>query len=180
MPSVLEQPTPTQPKRRAQRKQISPQQMRYAEYRGQGLTQGEAALKAGYKSKAGSYKADRNPQVIKYLSEIQRNAAVRTGYVVASAMDEAKDAMTFAYKTENASAYVKAVELRAKLSGLLIERVEVFTADLKGALAQAQSRIINVTASIQSAQASLQAQSEQAVETPRAEQTNSETPLPER
>ena len=60
------------------------------------------------------------------------------------AMGEAKDAMDFAYKTDNASAYVKAVELRSKLSGLLIDRVEVFTMDLKGALDKAASRVVNI------------------------------------
>lgn len=57
-------------------------------------------------------------------------------------MDEALKAMDFAFETKNANAVVKACELRAKLSGLLIERVEVFSADLRGALLEASKRVI--------------------------------------
>ena len=130
---------------RAKRKQISPQQMRYAEYRAQGLSQTESAAKAGYAHRGGAYKAERNPMVVEYLAEVKRNVQVQAAYIVTTAMDEAKEGMIFAKETENAAAYVKAVELRAKLSGLLIDRVEVFTADLKGALLEASKRIINVT-----------------------------------
>lgn len=154
----------TPPKRRAQRKQISPQQLQYAEYRAQGLTQGAAALKAGYKSKTGAYKADKNPIVRRYLSEIQRSAAIRIGYVVATAMDEAQQGMVFARETENAAAFVKAVELRAKLSGLLIDRVEVFSMDMKGALDQARARVIQVNPALeQLTQAPTQAEDENRV-----------------
>lgn len=139
-----------------QRKRITPKQQRYAELRAQGRTQGQAALEAGFHSKTGAYRAERNPIVRGYLNEIQRNAAVRVGYVVATAMAEAKDAMSFARETENATAYVKAVELRAKLSGLLIDRVEVVSMDLKGALAMAEARIVNPPALIQTPQAEQQ------------------------
>lgn len=149
--------------KRAKRNQVSAQQMEYAEYRAQGMSKREAAEKAGYKTTAGAYKADRNPIVLKYLSDAKRSAAMVSGYVVAIAMDEAKEGMIFAKETNNANAYCKAVELRAKLSGLLIDRVEVFTADLKGALLEASKRIINVTphspALEQMIEASLQAKS---------------------
>jgi hypothetical protein len=39
---------------------------------------------------------------------------------------------------------VKACELRAKLSGLLIDRVEVLGVDLRGALEAAERRVIDV------------------------------------
>lgn len=48
----------------------------------------------------------------------------------------------FAKANKNAMAYFKAVEHRAKLSGLLIGRVEVGTVDLKGAL-EACTRVLN-------------------------------------
>lgn len=136
MPALADPPT----KPKQTRKRISPKQQQYAELRAQGKTQGEAALLAGYNSKTGAYRAERNPLVNGYLSEVRRNAAVRAGYVVATAMDEARDAMGFARETENATAYVKAVELRAKLSGLLIEKHEVLTVSLKEALDLAKQR----------------------------------------
>ena len=43
-------------------------------------------------------------------------------------------------------AYCKATELRAKLSGLLIDRIEVVPVDLKGALEQARHRVVMVNA----------------------------------
>lgn len=45
-------------------------------------------------------------------------------YNLKIAMKEAEEAIEFARQTKNANAYVKAVELRSKLNGLLIERVE--------------------------------------------------------
>lgn len=52
------------------------------------------------------------------------------------AMAEAEEAMRFAKETENANAYVKAVEHRAKLNGLLVDRQEVkqvgFTIQIAG------------------------------------------------
>ena len=158
----MELDTPVKQKR-AKRRQISPQQTEYATYRAQGLTIAEAGTKAGYASRCSAWKAEHNPIVREYLSEIQRNTAVIAAYTATTAMNEAKDGMVFAKDTNNAAAYVKAVELRAKLSGLLIDRVEVFTADLKGALLEASKRIINVTPSSpaleQLIEASLQADS---------------------
>ena len=61
-------------------------------------------------------------------------------------MSEAKDTMQFARETENANAYCKAVELRAKLSGLLIDRVEVVSIDLSGSIARAEQRVLQSTA----------------------------------
>lgn len=145
MDAVLDPPFVHKPKhKRAKRNQVSAQQMEYAELRAQGLSKREAAEKAGYKSPAGAYKADRNPIVLKYLSDAKRSAAMVSGYSVAASMDEALEGMSFARETNNAGAYVKAVELRAKLSGLLIDKVEVFTADLRGALLEASKRVIQV------------------------------------
>lgn len=132
---------------RKQRKQVSRKQLLYAELRAKGLTQKEASEKVGYSSRTGALKAERNPQVREYLAEVQKQSAIRASYVVGTAMDEALDGMEFAKATKNATAYVKAVELRAKLSGLLIDKVEVFTADLRGALLEASKRVIQVGSS---------------------------------
>ena len=61
------------------------------------------------------------------------------------AMKEADDAAKFSKLHKNPMANVKACELRAKLSGLLIDRIEVVPVDLRGALEAAESRVINVT-----------------------------------
>ena len=138
-------------------KRITPRMQRYAELLATGIPQAQAAKDAGYKSKCSANEAYRHPLVQEYLSTIRNRAAARTGHTVVVAMDEAKDAMGFARETENATAYVKAVELRAKLSGLLIDRVEVVSMDLKGALAMAEARIINTNTLTQLPQAETQA-----------------------
>jgi hypothetical protein len=67
-------------------------------------------------------------------------------YGLAEAMKEAEAVCDFAIKHKNAMAYCKATELRAKLSGLLIDRIEVVPVDLKGALEQARHRVVMVNA----------------------------------
>jgi hypothetical protein len=62
-------------------------------------------------------------------------------------MDEALDAIAFARAKSNAMAVVKGVELRSKLSGLLIDRVLEVTVDLTDALARAEARLTDMTAS---------------------------------
>ena len=59
-------------------------------------------------------------------------------------MKEAESAAAFAREHKNPMALVKATELRAKLSGLLIDRLEVVPPDdLKAALLEARTRVIN-------------------------------------
>jgi len=66
-------------------------------------------------------------------------------YDLATAMREAEDVCAFAKLHKNAMAYGKGTELRAKLSGLLIDRVEIVTVDLVGALERAERRVVDVT-----------------------------------
>ena len=138
------EPTPTKPKRPPQLKRLRPKQVAYAEALAQGLSQGAAAKKAGYSHKSAAYKAHKNPQVQQYLSDIQRSAAARVGYTVAVAMDEAAQDHDFALKTGNANAAVNATTLRCKLSGHLRDTIEIVSMDLKGALEQARTRVIQV------------------------------------
>ena len=64
-------------------------------------------------------------------------------YDLATAMREAEDVCAFSKLHKNAMAYCKATELRAKLSGLLIDRVEIVPVDLTGALERAERRVSN-------------------------------------
>lgn len=66
-------------------------------------------------------------------------------YDLTIAMKEANDAAAFAREKGNSMALVKAVELRSKLSGLLIDRIEVVPVNLSGALTRAEAGVINVT-----------------------------------
>lgn len=59
------------------------------------------------------------------MSEATSRSKVIQTYNAEQAMLEAEEAMQFARETENANAFVKAIELRSKLKGLLIEKHQV-------------------------------------------------------
>lgn len=59
-------------------------------------------------------------EIAKELAKLQE----KIGYSLEVSMAEAAEAMDFAKKTNNANALVKAIEHRAKLNGLLIEKHE--------------------------------------------------------
>src|SRR6185295_17790512 len=107
-----------------------------------------AARAAGYQgtgaNKAGS-RLLKNPIVRQEIEAVQAAARTVVVYDLATAMKEAEDVCAFAKLHKNAMAYCKGTELRAKLSGLLIERVEIATVDLVGALARAERRVVDVT-----------------------------------
>lgn len=87
-----------------------------------------AAKEAGYSIKSSSdaaFRLLRNKQVKQMIEEARIVSVKETGYTLAKAMEEAKDVMDFAKETENANAYAKAVELRSKLNGLLVEKHDV-------------------------------------------------------
>jgi hypothetical protein len=60
-------------------------------------------------------------------------------------MNEVDDATAFARFNKNRMALVKACELRARLSGPLIYRVEIIQVDLRSALEAVEARVITVT-----------------------------------
>jgi phage terminase small subunit len=128
----------------------------------------QAARKAGFSA---SY-ARKSSRLLKHPAIAQAVAAIRAEgrekavYDLSRAMQESLDVIEFAKQHKNAMAYFKAVEHRAKLSGLLIDRVEVFTADLKGALLEASKRVVNASpgtfALVQEIQAEPQVEPQQA------------------
>lgn len=87
-----------------------------------------AALECGWSeeyAQSASARLLRDPEVKDALNEIRKNAMVKAEYTVETAMAEANAAIEFAKETENANAYVKAVELRSKLSGLLVDKIDL-------------------------------------------------------
>ena len=88
----------------------------------------------------------KNPAVAKAIESIRAEGRKIAVYGLVEAMQEAEDAASFAKLHKNPMANVKACELRAKLSGLLIDRVEVVEVDLTGALARAHARVLTIGA----------------------------------
>lgn len=65
------------------------------------------------------------PQVQAEIKKIREKAEQEAAYGANEAMKEAEEAMAFAKETRNANAFVKAVELRSKIKGLLIDKVDL-------------------------------------------------------
>jgi hypothetical protein len=108
----------------------------------------QSARAAGYQG-SGAKKAGtrllKNPIVRQAIESVQAEARTVAVYDLATAMKEAKAVCTFAKRHKNAMAYCKATELRAKLSRLLIDRVEIIPVDLVGALEKAERRVLDLT-----------------------------------
>ena len=134
-------------------------QVKFIELVAAGTDRTEAAKQAGLKNRSSQYRTLTNPLAIQYLKSIRAEARAIAAYDAASAMEDATEAAEFAKANKNPMALVKAFELKAKLSGLLIDRVEIATVDLTGALAKAQARVSSMIAPIQLAQAAEQATS---------------------
>lgn len=82
----------------------------------------QAAIAAGYSHPSNARDALKVPLVAKALEDFRRRTVEKGIYDFDMAMAEANDAVAFAKETGNANALVKAIELRAKLNGLLIEK----------------------------------------------------------
>lgn len=100
-----------------------------------GMDSVQAAKAAGYRASYAKVLAARlkhHPIVVRALTEIREKGCAATAYDLVRAMTEAQAVCDFAKQHKNAMAYCKGTELRAKLSGRLIERVEVVAVDLRG------------------------------------------------
>src|SRR5262249_7299 len=92
----------------------------------------KAAIETGYSPKQASHtgpKLLRRPVVQAYLAELRKQTTAKLSddakYGVERAMAELGEAIEFAKQTENATAYVRALELRARLHGLIIDKAEI-------------------------------------------------------
>lgn len=128
--------------------ELTERQRRLVEFVGSGLSVQQAATKAGF-SPSYARKSSRllnHPGIAQAIAAIRAEGRTLAAYSLAEAMKEAEDAARFARLKGNAMALVKSVELRSRLSGLLIERIETVTIDLKGSLEAAKNRVVMVNA----------------------------------
>lgn len=118
---------------------LNPKQLQFvAEYLKCGVG-AQAARSAGYSKSGASAAASvmlRNPLVQAEITKVQAEVMDEAKYGLLKALAEAEEARQNAKLTENAAAEVKAVELKSKLSGLLVEKSEVksvgFTIQIDG------------------------------------------------
>src|SRR4051794_13405609 len=126
---------------------LTDKQRNYVENMGRGMESRVAAKSAGYSdsfSRVAAHRLLKKPAVAQAIAAIRTEGRKMAVYDLAAAMQEAEEVRAFAKLHKNAMAYCKATELRAKLSGLLIDRVEVVEVDLTGALSRAEQRVLTV------------------------------------
>jgi hypothetical protein len=87
----------------------------------------------------------KRPAVQNMLREIHTKANELAAYGLQQALVQAQECIDFAIKLENPMARMKSTELKAKLAGLLIERVEVVSIDISGALQRAEARVLSMS-----------------------------------
>ena len=122
------------------RKHLNTKHIKFLELIASGMSQIDAGMSVGLKSSNSRYRCLTNPLAQQYLSGLRTESRAIAAYNIAEAMQEAKEARDFAIEHENPMAVVKATELRAKLSGLLIDKVEVATFSINDALDKAKQR----------------------------------------
>jgi len=127
---------------------LTERQRRLVEFVASGLSVQQAATKAGFSA---SY-ARKSSRLLKHPAIAQAVAAIRTDarreavYGLVEAVREIDKAIVFGYSVSNPMSVAKLLELKSKLFGLLVDRVEIATVDLKGALEAARNRVVMVNA----------------------------------
>lgn len=110
--------------------QLNPRHARFAaEWVKTGNAQA-AAVACGYSPKSARQigtKILKDPLVRAEVDRIRAEVRESGKYNLEKAMKECEDAMAFAKRTDNATALVKAVELRSKLSGLMDLKIDLKT-----------------------------------------------------
>jgi hypothetical protein len=129
---------------------LTDKQERYAQYLAAGMESQAAAKKAGYSNsfaKVAGFRMKKKPSVAKALASIQAEGRKMAAYDLTRAMEESAEVMELAKLHKHPTAFFFAVRHRAHLSGLLVDEIHLKTEnlDLKGALAEARGRVINVT-----------------------------------
>jgi hypothetical protein len=107
-------------------------QQRYVHHRLQLIAKGqdngaEACRLAGYAPTTANREANRlhkTPKIKAVFDAVHAATAAGTVYSQATAMLELEDAMAFAKKTANAAAFTRSVELRARIAGILVDRID--------------------------------------------------------
>jgi phage terminase small subunit len=127
-------------------RELTPRQRRFIAAFQTGVTAAHAAVQAGYSPRSAKHTAyslmHENALVRAELDKLRQHLIAEAEYNGAKAMADCESGMAFAVKTDNANAYVRAVELKMRLTGLLREKVDITVerVDLAGALAEARER----------------------------------------
>ena len=104
----------------------NPRHERFAQALLQGETADAAYEQAGFKANRGNAsRLKANDSILARLSELQATAAKAAEVTVQSLLGELEEARSRADSLDQLSAAVRAIEAKAKVSGLLVQKVEV-------------------------------------------------------
>jgi hypothetical protein len=115
-----------------------------------GISATQAVIQAGYSKHSARHIAHTlmhdNKLVRAELDKVSHALAEAAEYNGERCMAELDEAIAFAVQTKQPNAYVKAIELRARLAGLLRDKVDVTVEriDINDALSAARARIDNL------------------------------------
>lgn len=128
-------------------RKLSPRQQRFIAEIQKGVPGVQAAIAAGYSTRSAKHAAyqllHENKLVRTELERVRQQLVALTEYNGERCMAECDDGIAFARRTENANAFARLVELKARLTGLLREKVDITVEriDVTGALAAARARV---------------------------------------
>jgi phage terminase small subunit len=103
----------------------NPKWERLAQELAQNKTATEAMRLAGYSDPRNSTRLTKKEEIRRRIEELQSRGAKRAEVSVASLLQEPKDARAKASSLDQLSAAVRAIEAKARVSGLLVQKVEV-------------------------------------------------------
>ena len=109
--------------------ELTPQHVAFVTSVAGGAKPADAYMSAGYSANRqtaskSAYRLLADPAVDHALTMLKADLAKRAAYDFDAFIAELDAAVAFAIKTENATAYVRAVELKGKASGHIVDRVD--------------------------------------------------------
>ena len=128
---------------------LTPRQQKFVAAWQMGVDGTTAAKAAGYSEKSARYTAwsllNENKAVMAEVAKVREQLADEAKYNGERCMDECNEGIAFAKSTKNANALARLIELKAKLTGLLIVKTELTIdnrIDINDALTAARSRAV--------------------------------------
>lgn len=106
---------------------ILPRQWKFINGVCAGKTQKAAAIEAGYPAGRAQKTGNRlmhNPKIRAEIAKTREKIREVTLYDAQAAVTELDDAIKFARESDNATAVMRGIELKAKLHGLLVDKVD--------------------------------------------------------
>jgi phage terminase small subunit len=129
-------------------KELSPKQLLYVQRRVAGDNCAAAARAAGYAEPYARRAADtieaKNPKIVEAIAAAREEIRKQTLWDADRLIRATTDTIEFARQHRNPMAAIKGLELIAKLTGQLVERVQIETPSIAAALAEARSRRVSV------------------------------------